>query len=172
MSQESWLRSYLRYTEKHEAPELFHFWVGVSLISAALGRKTFFKKGYYRLYPNFFVVLVAGSARCRKTTAIEIGAQLLKGIPSVRTTIGKTSTERFIQDQVWSGDPKVNPPATFIKADELSVFLTRDQQGDKLIDVLTKLFDCPDEFPYKTLSRGEVIIKDSFVTIIAGTQPS
>lgn len=172
MTTESWLRTYLRYTEKHEAPELFHFWVGVSLISAVLGRKAYFKKGYYLLYPNFFVVLVAGSARCRKSTAIEIGAQLLQDIPTVRITSGKTSTERFIVDQIWDGTKTKSQPASYVKADELSVFLTKDQQGDKLIDVLTKLFDCPREFPYRTLSKGELILKEPYVTIIAGTQPS
>lgn len=169
MSQESWLRSYLSYTGKHEAPELFHFWVGVSVISAALGRKCYFRKGYYKLYPNFFTVLVAGSARCRKTTAIEIGVALLKDT-SVRITTGKSSTERFIIDQVWQKEGP--PPASLVKADELSVFLTKDQMGEKLIDVLTKLFDCPDEFPYKTFARGEQIIKEPYLTILAGTQPT
>lgn len=173
MSQESWLRSYLRYTEKHEAPELFHFWVGVSVLSAALGRKTFIKRGYYELYPNFFVVLVAGSALCRKTTAIDIGVRLLKDIKQVRVTTGKSSTERFIIDQVWQ--PKADgeiQPSSFVKADELAVFLTKDQQGEKLIDVLTKLFDCPQEFAYRTLIRGEIIVKNCYLSIIAGTQPS
>jgi len=169
---ESWLRTYLRYTEKHEAPELFHFWVGISLISAVLGRKTHINKGYYRLYPNFFVVLVAGSARCRKSTAIEIGANLLVDIPTVKVTAGKTSTERFIVDQIWDGTKTKTQPTSYVKADELSVFLTKDQQGDKLIDVLTKLFDCPRDFPYRTLSKGELILKEPYVTIIAGTQPA
>lgn len=167
--EESWLATYLKYTEKHESPELFHFWVGVSLISAALGKKVWLDRGYYRLHPNFFVVLVAGSARCRKTTAIKIGSRLLHDHDGVHILSGKTSTERFIVDQMFEGPENSIPPATFLLADELSVLLTRDPQGDKLIDVLTTLFDCPEHFSYRTLSRGEVVLRDVFITILAGT---
>jgi hypothetical protein len=119
------------------------------------------------------VVLVAGSARCRKSTAIKIGTSLLNGIKAVKIYAGKTSTERFIVDQVWApGEAGAVQPSSFVKADELAVFLTKDQQGEKLIDVLTTLFDCPDELPYRTFSRGEIILKDAFLSILAGTQPS
>jgi len=167
---ESWLANYLEYTQKHEAPEIFHKWIGLSILGAALGRKVWFNKGYYNLYPNLFVVLVAGSARCRKTTAIEIGARLLEGIECVDVVLGKTTTEKFLADMEHKGSGP--PPATFIKADELSVFLTQDQQGVKLIDVLTKLFDCPERFVYKTVLRGEVVLGDVFVSILAGTTPA
>lgn len=170
MTQKSWLATYLDYTSKQESPELFHWWVGIGLISAALGRKTWFNKGYYRLYPNFFIVLVAGSARCRKSTAIKIGTDLLTNVPEVRVTSGKTSTEKFIAD-LAEQSKALNPPSCLVKADELSVFLTKDQMGEKLIDVLTQLFDCPETFPYRTLNRTPVILKRAFVTIIAGTQP-
>lgn len=170
--EESWLATYLRYTEKHESPELFHFWVGVSLISACLGRKTWINRGYYTLYPNFFVVLVAGSARCRKSTAIKIGTKFLKDIDTIKILGGKTTTERFIVDQIFEGPEGVLPPAVLAISDELSVMLTRDPQGDKLIDVLTSLFDCPERFPYRTLSRGEILLRDVFLGVLAGTTDS
>lgn len=136
-----------------------------------LGRKVFFDRGYYVLYPNFFTVLVAGSARCRKSTAIGIGMSLLKSLDSIRVLSGKTSPERFLGDALFAGPKDEDVPPILIHADELAVFLTKDSQGDKLIDILTKLFDCPDKFEYKTWNHGIITLRDVFIAIIAGTTP-
>lgn len=170
--EESWLKTYLRYTEKQESPELFHFWVGVSIISAVLGRKVWIDRGYYRLYPNFFTVLVAGSARCRKSTAIRIGTKLLDDLDSVKILSGKTTTERFIIDNMYEGPEGSLPPSTLVVSSELSVLLTRDPQGEKLIDVLTEMFDSDDRFEYRTISRGPITLRDFFITILAATTDS
>ena len=168
---ESWITRYLRFTEKHEAPEMFHLWVAITVLSAAMGRRSYIDRGYYRLYPNFFTVLVAGSARCRKSTAINIGARLLADASVSRIIAGKTSTERFLKDLQWVSPEDVDAPAVLLHEDELSVFLTRDSHGDKLIDVLTKLFDCPDLYQYKTFSHGTVDLRDVYISILAGTTP-
>lgn len=169
---DSWLKLYLDYTKSHESPELFHFWNGIATISAAVGRKVWLDRGFYTLYPNFFVVLVAGSALCRKTTAINISTEFLEDLESVRIVDGKVgSVEKFLLDMEWKGAEDVLPPATLVKADELSIFLTRDNTGEKLMDALIGLFDCPKRFPYRTLSRGDRIIRNPCVVVVAGTQP-
>jgi hypothetical protein len=157
---------------------MFHLWVGITILSAVLGRKVSFDRGYYTLFPNFFTVLVAGSARCRKSTAIGIGIDLLKSLDTVRVLSGKTSPERFLGDIQVKGDDasvkvvkNLEVPPTLVHADELSVFLTKDSQGDKLIDLLTKLFDCPKLFDYKTWAHGVISLRDVFITILAGTTP-
>jgi hypothetical protein len=126
-------------------------------------------KGFYRLYPNLFTVLVAGSARCRKTTAIEIAVGLVKNVDGIRHLNGKITSEKFLHVQTVADNQPQKP--TLIKADELSTFLTRDGQGDKLIDVLTKLFDCPETFTYDTITHGQKIIREPYVTVLAGTTP-
>jgi len=60
---------------------------------------------------------------------------------------------------------------TLVKADELSVFLTRDQQGDKLIDTLTKFFDAPSTFTWDTFKHGKLTMRDIYVVVLAGTTP-
>lgn len=167
----SWLTRYADWTFPHESPSIFHLWAGMSVISAVLGRRSWINKGFYRLYPNLFVVLVAGSASCRKSTCIEMAAALLEDGSDlgIRIVEGKTSTEKFIHAHVI--EEKEKQLSTFVKADELSVFLTRDQQGDRLIDVLTKLFDCPKEFSYDTFKHGKKVVREPYVTILAGTQP-
>ena len=86
-------------------------------------------QGFYRLYPNLFTVLVAGSARCRKTTAIEIAIGLTKNVDGVRQLNGKVSAEKFLHIHTIPDNQPQRP--TLIKADELATFLTRDGQGEK-----------------------------------------
>lgn len=165
---DSWLKAYLKYTEKHEAPELFHFWIGITLLSSAMGRKIWFDRGYYKLFSNFFVIIVAGSARCRKSTAIGIGSNILRDAEVARIVSGKTSPERFIHE-IQSTEEV--PPPLLVVEDELSTFLTRDHHGDKLIDILTKLFDCPDKFSYRTFARGDITVPNVYMSTLAGTTP-
>jgi hypothetical protein len=96
---------------------------------------------------------------------------LLNSLNTVRVLSGKTSPERFLGDALFAGPKNEDVPPIMIHADELSVFLTKDSQGDKLIDILTKLFDCPDKFEYKTWNHGIITLRDVFIAIIAGTTP-
>jgi Protein of unknown function (DUF3987) len=167
---ESFLDMYLRYTEKQESPAEFHLWVGITMVAAAMGRKCYIERGYYRLYPNLFTILVAGSARCRKSTAIKIGVSLLQGVPTTRVISGKITPEKFIEE---IGPPKGGTaiPNVLVHSGELSVFLTKQQYGEPLIHILTDMYDCPDSWSYKTKNRGEVTLSDLFLCIIAATTP-
>jgi len=166
---DSFLDKYLRYTSKQESPAEFHLWVAMTIVAAALGRKCFINRGYYRLFPNLFTILVAGSARCRKSTSINIGMPLLKGVPTTRVVSGKITPEKFIEEiaPVAGG----SPPNILVHSGELSVFLTKQQYGEPLIHILTDMYDCPKEWAYKTKNRGQVLLNDLFLCIIAATTP-
>ena len=165
----SWLNQYMEYTHQHESPAMFHLWSGLTIISALLGRKSYIEKGYYRLYPNLFTILVAGSARCRKSTSISIANGTLRDITDIRIVDGKTSSEKFVHSHVIPANAEQQ--TTLVQADELSVFLTRDQQGDKLIDTLTKFFDSPPIFTWDTFKHGKLTMRDIYVVVIAATTP-
>lgn len=177
---ESFLDLYLRYTLGQESPEAFHLWVGVSILAAALGRKVYIDRGYYKLYPNIFCILVAGSARCRKSTAINIGIRLLQGIETTRVVAGKITPEKFLEElangvEVTPGKegeaPQYKAPATLVHSSELSVLLTKQSYGEPLIHLLTDLFDCPDKWEYKTKHKGTSTLHQVFLSILAATTP-
>lgn len=170
MDNESFLDMYLRYTEKQESPAEFHLWVGITMVAAAMGRKCYIERGYYRLYPNLFTILVAGSARCRKSTAINIGVNLLKGVPTTRVISGKITPEKFISE-IGPAQGSTATPNVLVHSGELSVFLTKQQYGEPLIHILTDMYDCPDSWSYKTKNRGEITLNELFLCIIAATTP-
>jgi hypothetical protein len=166
---ESFLDLYLRYTAKQESPAEFHLWTAMTVVAAAMGRKCFINRGYYKLFPNLFTILVAGSARCRKSTAINIGVDLLKAVPTTRVIAGKITPERFIKEIEPINEGK--PPNILVHSGELSVFLTKQTYGEPLIHILTDLYDCPQSWSYKTKGKGEVNLTDLFMCIIAATTP-
>ena len=54
----NWLESYIELTEDTEAPELFHFWTGVSTIASALQNKCYIENPRFKWVPNFYIILV------------------------------------------------------------------------------------------------------------------
>jgi len=167
---DSFLDKYLKYTRQQESPAEFHLWTGMTIVAAAMGRKCYINRGYYNLYPNLFTILVAGSARCRKSTAINIGVELLKAVPTTRVIAGKITPERFIKE-IEPSQGSAAPPNVLVHSGELSVFLTKQQYGEPLIHILTDMYDCPPTWSYKTKNSGEVLLTDLFLCIIAATTP-
>ena len=180
----SFLDLYLEYTADQESPDSFHLWTGLTVLSAAMGRKCFLSKGYYRLFPNLFVVLVAGAAKCRKSTAINLGVvspdgeRLFENIPTTKVVSGKITPEKFIREIAdaqtttdSNGHSSLMCPAILVHSSELSVFLTKQSYGEPLIHILTDLYDCPKVWENKTKNKGIDRLEDVFMSILAATTP-
>ncbi len=72
-----WLLAYLQFTDELESPESFHLWTGLGVISSALRRRVHLEMNYGTIYSNLFMIMVAGSAELRKSTAANFGRNLL-----------------------------------------------------------------------------------------------
>src|SRR5437867_8440908 len=111
---DSWLDTYMEYTLDQESPDAFHLWTATTVLAAAMGRKCYINKGYYKLYPNLFVVLVAGAAKLRKSTAINLGIitpdeiELFEHVPNTLIINGKITPEKFIQELSDAKTPDPN----------------------------------------------------------------
>ena len=164
-----WLTSYCEYTSEQESPSMFHLWVGISVVASTLARRCYIDRGYYRLFPNLYIVLVGGSARVRKTTAINIGYNIFKDAHPDSTLISQKITPEAMLG-VLTGSETDSSGGTII-SDELSVFLGNTAKDDSLIQLLTKLYDCGDVMDYHTLGRGKEIATNVYMNMIAGTTP-
>jgi len=177
----SWIRHYLDFTKGMEAPEIFHFWVSISLIATALGRNVYLDRGYFKLYPNMFIILLAESEECAKSTAIKIGVNKVlrademesppmlyaqKGTPQalVETLVDETGVPDA--DMVVTKNAEV-----YIAASELAVFLGKKEKNSELLTMLTDLYDCPDKWAYKTRFKGWEQVVNVCLNMIAGTTP-
>jgi len=155
----SWLDTYLNYTEFQESPEAFHRWVSISVVASAIGRKAYIDRGYYTLYPNLYIILVGESARLRKSVATSIGVKLLKKIKTPPTIFAQKLTQESLIQTLAGLTAKHLPAAALAYAPELAVFLGTFQTNSGLVSALTTLYDSPDSFEYRTVSRGMDMVK-------------
>lgn len=183
-----WLDDYLRYTEEQESPTEFHFWIGMSLIAAVLGRRVWLDRrshgvSRYRIYPGQLMVVLVGPSGTQKTTAAEIGIDaFLRKIPTVNIIADKITPEKLLKrlgsmnpqlvgTQGTSGRIIPGDAVAFLYADELSVLLSKQTYSDTMVDILTKLYNAPNHFEYDTMSGNLVALHNVCLTVVSTTTP-
>lgn len=177
----SWIRHYLDFTKGMESPEIFHFWVGISLIASALGRNVHLDRGYFKLYPNMFIVLLAESEECAKSTAIKTGVNMIlrdENMESCPMIFAQKATPQALVETLVdeTGTPDANMVVdknaeVFVPASELAVFLGKKEKNSELLTILTDLYDCPSKWAYKTRYKGWEQVINVCINMIAGTTP-
>ncbi len=168
-----------------EVPEFFAVWCGVSAISACLERKCFVD---FRplLFPNLYIVLVAESALCRKSTAISQATRLLKRLDDPpRMLAQKTTTEALVAQLKTPTVPVVvdssSGEATGIRtgaqglivASELGTLISKQSFQSGLVDLLINLWDSSeDAFVYNSRSHGDETISEPCMSLLGATTMS
>lgn len=151
----SWIDSYLEYTKEQESPRAFHFWVSMAILSSMVRRNVVIPRVMYKTYPNLFIILVAGSAKCRKSVALSLGDNILKATEEPPMIFSqKITPEALIGALQESTDAQTKVSYGLILASELSVFLGGDAIKNGMIPILTDLYDSKDNWEYKTRVRG------------------
>jgi len=171
----SFLRDYVKLSEDTEIPDMFALWCGLCGVSCTLGRRVWLDMGTYTIFPNLFVVLVAGSGRCRKSTAVSQVEGLLRKLNPKPNLIAQRITPEGLIDAlqvVHTTDKKQFLKKTsegFIVVDELSTFLNRKTYESGLASLLIPLYDCKASFEYRTKGRGTEAIRDSCLGLLGAS---
>ena len=176
---DDFIRRYIRYTENQESPLAFHQWIATGLIGSASARNTYLDMGYFKVYPNNYLILVAGSAKCRKSVAIEIGIKLFSEALPERVVLSEKITPEALTRQLSKvetegkgKDQRIYSKPTVLYSDELGVFLSRAAQQAGMPLLLTRLYSCPDKFEYITKGQGTDKLREVCVNLFAATTPS
>lgn len=174
-----WLGEYLQFTLGHEAPDIFHFWVGVSVLQSVIRRNIYFEHGYYRIYPNAYIILVAPPGKCRKSTAMDIGVGILTQLEDINVIREKVTPEALVKS--LSAQPTAHTEggsivletasAALLYASELTVFLGREKYNEGLIALLTTLFDCHTRWESNTIGRGKTVLTNVHLGLLGGITP-
>ena len=171
----NFIRDFVTLREGTEVPETFALWTGITGVSTALGRRVWLDMVKYKLYPNFFIVLTAGSGKCRKSTTIGWLEDIFDLLDPRPTLIAQKITPEALwgalKNEQGNGEVivkgKDSSEATVV-ADELTVFLNRRSYEQGLGDLLIQLFDCKRRPEYETRARGKETINNSFLTVLGG----
>jgi hypothetical protein len=180
LCKDGFLKTYLHYIQKTEVPDYFGLWCGIGLISICLNRKCVLANHWPQIFPNLYIILVAGSALQRKSTAIGQAMSLLYQLDDQPLVLSqKMTTEALIGSLSGSLDSSgpggklttTNVVAqAIIVADELSVFLDREANTTGLIPFLTNIWDTQQgNWEYRTRSRNVETLYDPYICLLAGT---
>ena len=189
---------YLEYTAKTECPKFYHRWVAVTSLGAYLGRSIFFAHGHFVIHPNLYTLLI-GSPGTKKSSAIKMGAKLLKEAGYKTFSAKKTRQEKFLLDLAEQsekqavaiggessildtnlfgtlGDDDIStydsrPPAEcFIAADEFNNFIGLGNID--FVSILGELWDYEGTYDYKLKNSKSVFIPNPTISILGGTTPT
>ena len=157
-----WIEMYLEYTRHQVSPEIYHRWVALGVLGAAMERRVWLTRGYeeLRVYPGqLMVVLVGRSALQKKTTACNLGTKMLKHLPGwlFNPLPKKTSPQQLLHDLARvdeDGSPLAYPgeagpklvgrrvnSSGFINAGELATFFSTDSWNEMLAATINDLND-------------------------------
>lgn len=167
---ESWLKSYMEYTANQESPKAFHQWVGMAVLSSVIRRNIVIPRVMYYTYPNLFVILVAGSAKCRKSVALGLGEGILRSVENPPMIFSqKITPEALIGSLQECIDKETKVSYGLILASELSVFLGADAIKSGMIPILTDLYDSKDHWEYKTRMRGRETLPKVTISMLGAS---
>jgi len=191
MSQDSedFFSLYLAYTAQTECPTFFHRWTAITSLAAYLGRDIFFSHGHFILHPNLYCMLI-GSPGTKKSSAIKIGAKLLKQAGYTTFAAKKTRQEKFLldlaeqsEDLTGTGldildenlfgeqDYESLPPAEcFVAADEFNNFIGVGNLD--FMSILGELWDYEGVYDYKLKNSKSVHVPNPTITILGGNTPT
>lgn len=165
------LGAYAEYTSQQESPDIFHLWGAISIIAGALGRKCFVDQGFYKCYPNQYIILVSESARCRKTTAADIAIKLYEKALTREIVTGKITCAMFYKD-LDAEFRKSGTSSIFVYSPELGSLLGPDAYLSGLMTAVTDFYGCMESTGNRTKNQGIDVLKKVFVNLLGCTIPS
>lgn len=172
---ENWLDSYIHYTRLDESPDAFHLWTGITVLSATLNRSVWMDRGYYRCFPNLYVLFI-GPSGVGKSSASGIGIQMLQdadlkiniykdAITSGALMAYMAKPESAVKVEL-GGKLMVKTPV-LIYASELGNLLSDRTGIRELTLILTELFNKQGDHEDTTNKRGRMKIKKPIINFHA-----
>jgi len=160
-------RKYYEYTYNTEPPTVFHFLCAYTILGATMGRRIYFDKGIYKVYPNTAALLIAPTGKCRKTSATNTALSLLRetSVPIFSDRITPEALTQALAEQCEKAGESVG----LLYAPELAVFLGKQRYLEGLVPLLTSLFDAPDYWASRTIGRGETKLKDVALSFLGAS---
>lgn len=159
-------------TKEMESPTSFWYWSALASISAVLKDSVWLSRGgAYKLYPNIYVMLLAGSAM-KKGPPIGLAKEIVKLVGNTKVIVGRSSIQGILKElgTITSepGGKVQKKSAGFIVASEFSSSLVEDPAA---FNCLTDLYDRHYNIgEWKSLLKSESFsLRDPTVSMLVAT---
>jgi len=180
-----WLTAYLEYCKNTESAVIFHKWVGLSCIAAALQRKVWFRFGMFKNYPNLYIVLVANPGVGRKTKAISIGRSFLENISGISISADVVASKQAFYTEFEKSRKEdcigacndfptgmLTHCSLTLLSDEFETFLGEKGKNGELLASLTDFYDGKSTFEYSAKQAKNSSVVNLYLNLLAATTPS
>jgi hypothetical protein len=138
---QNFVESYLDHTCQYESPGSFWKWSAYAAIAGALRDNVKLRDGDSWLYPNVYILFLAGSAQ-RKGRPVTMAEHLLHLVDNVKIISGRASIQAILLEigQTETNTKGVIKPggSAIFFAPELSAGIVTDDQS---IQILTDIYD-------------------------------
>ncbi|MBZ0278663.1 MAG: bifunctional DNA primase/polymerase [Anaerolineae bacterium] len=188
-----WLQQYITWagTTGNQTPLIFHQAAGLWLLATAVGRRLYGEAPWgIKIYPNLYLMLVAGTTFYRKSTAYKLAEQVARSAIPHMLMPTPGSPERF-QEALAGRLPanfdklateqkdrltKAQPFAAqrgLLKDEVAGLFgaINKREYMAGMKDLLMELYDCPDYFD-KDTQTGLNIVEKAALSILGVTTPA
>jgi predicted transcriptional regulator len=188
-----WLARYVDWSGAtgNQTPLVFHEAAGLWLLATAVGRRLYGESPWgVRIYPNLYLMLVAGTTFYRKSTAYKLAERVARAaiphmlmptpgsperfqealagrMPANFDKIPKAQQERLTQGQPFAAQRG-------LLKDEVSGLFGAINKRDYMAgmkDLLMELYDCPDYFD-KDTQTGLNVVENAALSILGVTTPA
>ncbi len=178
-------------TTGNQTPMIFHQAAGLWLLATAVGRKLYGEAPWgVKIYPNLYLMLVAGTTFYRKSTAYKLADQVARAAIPHMLMPTPGSPERFQealagrlpsnfdkltkeqQDRLTKAQPFASQRG--LLKDEVAGLFGAINKRDYMVgmkDLLMELYDCPDYFD-KDTQTGLNIVENAALSILGVTTPA
>jgi DNA-binding MarR family transcriptional regulator len=188
-----WLERYMAWSGAtgNQTPLAFHQAAGLWLLATAVGRRLYGEAPWgVRIYPNLYLMLVAGTTFYRKSTAYKLAESVARAaIPHMlmptpgsperfqEALAGRMPTNfdklpRAQQERLTRGQPFAAQRG--LLKDEVSGLFGAINKRDYMVgmkDLLMELYDCPDYFD-KDTQTGLNVVENAALSILGVTTPA
>jgi hypothetical protein len=168
----TWIEQLMATTKEMESPTSFWYWSALASISAVMKDSVWLSRGgAYKLYPNIYVMLLAGSAM-KKGPPIGLAKEIVKLVGNTKVIVGRSSIQGILKELGTiqsSPNGKVDKKsAGFIVASEFSSSLVEDPAA---FNCLTDLYDRHYNIgEWKSLLKSESFsLRDPTVSMLVAT---
>jgi hypothetical protein len=184
MTKSNFLLDYQIYASGNESPPDYHFWCGLSALSACCGPRLWVDMGKFNINPNLYVVLV-GRPGIRKTTAMNIAEKVCRKIstkdqhiPIAPVGMTKEHMLKWMSEEKspckkvfkWDDKPRHYTQVS-IFASELAQLLETGGDPIAYVTVLTNIYDPQPSFDTATIARGVQVIPYPYITLVGCMTP-
>jgi hypothetical protein len=94
----SWVNEVMDSTKELESPRSFFYWSALTTISAILKDNVWIDRGgAFKLYPNIYVMLLAGSA-LRKGLPVALSKNIVQLVNNTKLIVGRSSIQGILKE--------------------------------------------------------------------------